>query len=990
MRKSALLAAVAATLAALFTMPIAAQPNSAPPPQLIDEIVITGYKASLGAAIDRKRNASSILDSINAEDIGKFPDQNVAESLSRISGVTVTRDFGEGEKVSIRGTQTNQNRTLLNGVSVASTDWFTLDLPSRGFNYLILPSNLIRSAEVYKSPQANIQEGSLGGTVVLNTRKPLDFEDPDSGLPFTFSGQLEYQDSDNSGENDPQVSTLFSWKNGDDTVGALLSFTRQERSLNRFGREVVTFLAPDNGDNETDAWFPRLIGETDFRQERVRETIFGSFQWAPTDNFEATLNILDTNLDANNINQNNLITAGPDGTKPVEPLANNVTYEGSGDERGVVAATLDASDPVPATPNDAGEYGNRSNSGGRTQAFDRISSIETQSYDLEAVWKNGGNELTVRIGMTDSEGGAPDERYWGFTTEGKVGERGPKTAADPRIDRVGAIDRITFDRNLNLQFLTRNDANGNGTLEDDETELVPESPEQYLARPFEFANARSTVNEEEESYLGIDYAMDTDLGAFQTVTVGFLYRDREKGRTASITEYHRWTDAQHTDDAAGYGTVKDGETNWSQSLAGGTLGQYTAGERGADYELIDSATARRLASPDLATPPVPVLTRPNLTDTWTVEEEIFAAYIKAEFSEGNISGDIGLRAVSTDLSSTGWVASASSETPGWVEAANGASASMVGAHFLATAFGCHNYDETLNGAASAMASATKHCQATLTTVDNSYTEILPSLNVSFDMSDNTKLRFAAARTMSRPDPQSLALRENFFVNTASGTRGNPNLKPITANQYDLSWERYLTADALLAITYFYKDITGNLIPGQVQETRTDPDTGNRLEVTFNTPENAQDATLDGIELLYQQPLGNNFGVVLNFTWTDSETDEERDIYGRPGSGVVTGVSDEVYNLTGYYEDDRLDVRVSYNWRSEYLNEVAYFGSEIWTDAYGQLDISASYDITDNFELTFDALNVTDEDIDQYHLITSRPSKIYDNDQRFLVGLNFSF
>ena len=103
----------------------------------LDAIVVTGIRGSLGEALDTKRNASAIVDAINAEDIGKFPDQNVAESLSRVPGITITRDFGEGEKVSIRGTQTNQNRTLLNGVSVASTDWFTLDLPSRGFNYLV-------------------------------------------------------------------------------------------------------------------------------------------------------------------------------------------------------------------------------------------------------------------------------------------------------------------------------------------------------------------------------------------------------------------------------------------------------------------------------------------------------------------------------------------------------------------------------------------------------------------------------------------------------------------------------------------------------------------------------------------------------------------------------------------------------------------------------------------------------------------------------------
>ncbi|MBC6412636.1 MAG: TonB-dependent receptor, partial [Hyphomonadaceae bacterium] len=107
-------------------------------------------------------------------------------------------------------------------------------------------------------------------------------------------------------------------------------------------------------------------------------------------------------------------------------------------------------------------------------------------------------------------------------------------------------------------------------------------------------------------------------------------------------------------------------------------------------------------------------------------------------------------------------------------------------------------------------------------------------------------------------------------------------------------------------------------------------------------------------------------------------------------GIVVGASDHILNLTGYYENDRFDARVSYNYRSEYLNEVAYFGAEIWTDDYGQLDVSASFDVTDFAEVTFDALNLTDENTDQFHLDPDRASKIYDNDRRFLVGVNLNF
>ena len=389
-RKPALFSATALSILALSGLAWAQSGGAGgQPPEIMENIVVTGIRGSLNAALDTKRDASAIVDAINAEDIGKFPDQNVAESLSRVPGVTVARDFGEGERVSIRGTQTNQNRTLLNGVSVASTTGSRSICHRADSTSLILPSNLVQSLEVYKSPQADLQEGSLGGTVVLNTRKPLDLD------PFTVSLQIEGQYSDNSEKFDPQASGMFSWKNDAETLGALISYTRQERNVNRFGREVIAFQPP--AENSTDFWLPRLIGETDFRQERVRETIFASLQWAPNEQFEATLNVLDTTLDANNINQNNLATIGSDGA--IVDVDSAVTA-GSGIEEGVVAASVDA------TPGGAG---------GRLQAFDRISSIEAQSYDLQAVYTGSDFELTARAGRTESEGGAPDQRYWGFT-----------------------------------------------------------------------------------------------------------------------------------------------------------------------------------------------------------------------------------------------------------------------------------------------------------------------------------------------------------------------------------------------------------------------------------------------------------------------------------------------------------------------------------------------------------------------------------------------
>ena len=143
----------------------------------IEIIQIRGIRGSLVKSIEIKRYSDAIVDSITAEDIGKFPDKNVAESLQRITGVSLTRIQGEGERVGVRGTAPSQNRTYLNRQNIASADWWISSQPNRGFNYTLLPAEIVSSLEVYKSPEADHDEGSLGGSINIKTHSPLNTED---------------------------------------------------------------------------------------------------------------------------------------------------------------------------------------------------------------------------------------------------------------------------------------------------------------------------------------------------------------------------------------------------------------------------------------------------------------------------------------------------------------------------------------------------------------------------------------------------------------------------------------------------------------------------------------------------------------------------------------------------------------------------------------------------------------------------------------------
>ncbi len=295
------------------------------------DIVVTGIRGSLRSAIAVKRNANAVVDVISAEDIGKFPDRNVAESLSHIPGVSIDRRFGEGEKVAILGTDPALNRMLLDGHALASADWGgnDNDPSSRTFNYSLLAPELVDRLEVYKSPEPRIEEGSLGGTVIVRTRRPLDLK---ANAIFASGG---YSYNDRSDKGNVRGSGLYSWKNKDETFGVLVAATYDKQSLTRAGVEFFGYdnVAP-NADGTYNSPFvnraadgtlslkspgatitggtiadlykaasPFGINYAYFQQTRERKSVSGTMQYRPTSELTFTLNGLHINGNYNNYSQ---------------------------------------------------------------------------------------------------------------------------------------------------------------------------------------------------------------------------------------------------------------------------------------------------------------------------------------------------------------------------------------------------------------------------------------------------------------------------------------------------------------------------------------------------------------------------------------------------------------------------------------------------------------------------------------------------------------
>lgn len=233
--------------AAMLLLAGAAHAQSTPTPQTIE---VTGIRASLEASIAQKRKSDAVVEVITAEDIGKMPDKNVADSLQRVPGVTISSasasegGFDENDRVSLRGTNPSLTQTMINGHMIGSGDWFVLNqvgTVGRSISYSLLPSEVVGRVVVRKSAQADIVEGGVAGTVDIITRKPLEFR---KNLTLEASVGAVYADL--PGKTDPQFSGLLAWKNDTGTVGAMLQLFSQKRHLRRDGIETLgyTKIAP--------------------------------------------------------------------------------------------------------------------------------------------------------------------------------------------------------------------------------------------------------------------------------------------------------------------------------------------------------------------------------------------------------------------------------------------------------------------------------------------------------------------------------------------------------------------------------------------------------------------------------------------------------------------------------------------------------------------------------------------------------------------------
>ncbi len=575
----------------------------------VEEVVVTGIRASLLQSIESKRRADAIVDVVTAEDVGKFPSTNVAEALTIVPGVTVDRAFGQGEKVSILGTDPALNRTLLNGQTVASADWFILDSPGRTFNYALLAPQIVGKVDVYKSPEARIDEGSIGGTVIVNTRKPLDLK---SGL---VAGAVSYLYNDRSKKGDAQGSLLVSWKNEAQTFGASFSVQHAEDELRRDGLESYGTMAANqwaggNADNPVDsrtkgcvgtcattltnnltARSPNAFGTSYFEQDRTRTSYTTALQWKPTDRLAFEFNWLKIKADYDNTNQSMYAFQG--NTWNSLGALTDLTVNNGVVTKASFANALSVMDV---------QY--------------REAEMKSDTYHLKGGYKGDGWDVNGEIGKSTADGGTKRQVFLEFLNW-----------ANYTVDISGAPSKPG-----NLTYTTN----------------VLGNPAAFATDPGWSGNLVTKPTTDQEKYAQIDLGKDFD-GVIQRVQVGYKRREHETGE-------------QYAGIAITGVSAPASLFNASQVSSNYLSGFDGVGSQMQDRFRIDGnsmvsyvQSGKWLAAGQTMPTPSIFAAAEFTAGNWDIQENIDAVYGQANFKAENVRGNFGVRYVRTSTDSAGYV-----------------------------------------------------------------------------------------------------------------------------------------------------------------------------------------------------------------------------------------------------------------------------------------------------------------------------------------------
>ncbi|HGM7336879.1 TPA: TonB-dependent receptor [Stenotrophomonas maltophilia] len=856
----------------------------------LDTVTVTGIRGSMEKSLDTKREANARVEVVTAEDVGKLPAHNVADTLQRLPGVNISSSsadeggFDEADRVSLRGTSPSLTQTLINGHTVGSADWFVLSQGNnvgRSVSYSLLPSELVSSVEVNKSSQAKLQDGGTTGTVNIITRKPLEFS-----KQFTAEGSIGMVRSDQAKSNDPQYSALFNYKNDEGTFGVMVQGFSQKRELRREAQEIPGgFFKIGAGDpvaktnpDLIGVNVPGLLGSTLFEQTRERKGGLVSLQFKPSDSLTLGLNGFSSELKANNYNRNFMMfgnsfakSQAPDpGYVIKDGVLTNATYKG-----------------VPGT--DYAVY----------DMIYRESKAKSSYVTFDADWQINDN-LTAKFQAGSTKG---------------TGETPRQYIAEVTLANGGGASWATHGNGSPIDWNVGGDISPNGVTS------------------FGTWGNQQVTAEDKEKWATLDFNQYfNDGGVLSSIDFGLRFADhkREALSPEGATPGDIWS------------ALKNGATaNYPSGFAGDIGGTFP---RNLWYftpgALKDAVTNNStwLAGNDGPTG------RHNYGAEWKVKEKNFAGYVQANFRGDWWSGNVGLRYVNIKQDI---------DTYNAVSKAADADVSSLFGMWERLAF------------------------------QNKRNRVLPSANIKFDLDDKLVLRVAASQTQTLPDYSALGASSYGSDLNRTGGGGNPNLKPTLSTNLDANLEWYFMPRGMLSVGAYHMDLK-DYIAFDVVSRQLYSELTNRLETyQISTPINA-DGKVTGVEVAYEQPIGEYFGINANYTYANGTTSHT----WSDGSHNLLGTSKNTYNVGAYFENERFGARVSYTRRSSFL--ISLSGTNpYYQDDFGTLSASVSYKATDWLSISLDGLNLNNPTY-KYYQTAAIPTSFYSNGRQYYLNFRFKY
>ncbi|GEA13211.1 TonB-dependent receptor [Alteromonas sp. KUL49] len=963
---------LALTIASVIGGHSYAQEAETPPSDdMVEVIEVSGIRGSLVKSMDVKRSSSGVVDAISAEDIGKFPDTNLAESLQRITGVSIDRQNNEGSRVTVRGWGPEFNLITLNGRQMPSANLNeTSANNSRSFDFANLAAESVAGIEVYKTGKANVTTGGIGATINILSHKPLS----NPGLLANVGIKGIMDDTRIGDDITPEISGIYSNTFADDTIGISVVASRSTRDNYQPSAQVssgwnssfVTGQINDGlGDEIYDAGTGTVIMGApqnfmyrfeDFSRTRTNAQL--TLQYAPTDTFTATLDYTMAKFEQE-VGRQELSA-----------------WFGSGNYGGTTFGQVDANgvvSPLVLTNKDCCDYGFGVGYWENTN--------ETDSIGLNLEWVVTDN-LSLEFDAHNSTAEASPDTHLGSNNIITAG-----------IFRRGGdnITTVDFGQNIPVFSGTVNN-NGNTTID----------PGSIIGSGTSFRNGYMETEIEQYQLTG-EYVFDD--GIIASIDFGVAHQTMNNRTAYSLNEAGNWGGIGYTGETTGGGWNApdgDGDNNFSDdafTVADLTdiPGPANIGIDGqmvwVDFNQFNSDYANLyLNNPGLPNnvftgcTPGTLCANPEYSVDLRLEEEQLAFFVQAnlEFDLGDMPArmNIGLRHESTDVTANSLLPNFTSVVWG---SPNELQLSQDGGIFQVG--------------------------------EGDYDELLPNIDFQLDVTDDVVVRASYSKTLARPNYDDLqaggspagSQARAFEFTSASG--GDPTLLPFVSDNIDLSLEYYYDEGSYASIGYYTKDVenfVGTSVTTQViypdlvnpasgarlaeaqaavvdptnaaQEIRNyyiaqgwldangnvvDPSAGGYDPLTYRVtvPVNAEDFSIDGFEIALQHMFGDTgFGIMANYTTVDGDGEYDNTKINQD-QFVIPGLSDSA-NFVAFYEKDGFQARIAYNWRDEFLSSTTGGNNQqepAYTEAYGQLDVNVSYEVNENLTIALEGINITEED-----------------------------